>query len=69
MITKFNKDNTVTISQMPKDLYWAVVSILGSARRTFEWQEDENEYWSNSDFLCSLSPEEKEALDDENWSL
>ena len=69
MRTKFNKNGTVSISQMPKPLYWAVLSIIASSERTFEWNENEQEWWSNSDFLCSLSNEEKEALDKNRWTL
>lgn len=69
MRTRFNKNGTVTISQMPKELYWAVLSIVASSERTFEWNEDEQEWCSNSDFLCSLSKEEKESLDKNRWAL
>lgn len=69
MKTRYNKNGTVSIQQMPKNMYYAILNIIGSAQRTFEWNEEENEWWSNSDFLCSLSPEEKEAMDKGGWSL
>lgn len=69
MKTRMNRNGTVSISQMPKELYYAVLSILGSAQRSFEWNEEESEWWSNTDFICSLSPEEKESLDKINWTL
>ena len=69
MKVKFNKNGTVSIQQMPKSLYYAIDSILASSKRTFEWNEEEGEWWSNSDFLCSLSKEEKELLDKAGWRL
>lgn len=67
MNVKYNKDGTVSISRMSKNVYYAIQSVLSSAERTFEWDEQEEEWSSNSDFLCSLSAEEKEALDKINW--
>lgn len=67
MNVKYNKDGTVSISRMPKNVYYAIKSVLSSAERTFEWDEQEEEWSSNSDFLCSLSAEEKESLDKINW--
>ena len=69
MKIKYNKDGTVSISRMPKNMYNAIQSVLSSAERTFEWDEQEEEWSSNSDFLCSLSVEEKEALDKIRWSV
>ena len=69
MRTRFNKNDTVTISQMPKDLYWAIDSILRSSERAFEWNEEESAWWSNTDFICELSPKEKEMLDKHRWSI
>ena len=69
MRTRFNKNDTVTISQMPKELYWAVLSILGSSKQSFEWNEEESAWWSNSDFVCELSAKEKKMLDNHNWSI
>ena len=54
---------------MPKDLYWAILSILGSSKRTFEWNEEESAWWSNDDFICELSPKEKKMLDKYRWSI
>lgn len=67
MKIKYNKDGTVSINRMPKNMYYAIRSILSSSERTFEWDEQEEEWSSNSDFLCSLSAEEKEALDKIKW--
>lgn len=69
MRTRFNKNDTVTISQMPMDLYWAIDSILRSSERAFEWNEEESAWWSNTDFICELSPNEKEMLDKHRWSI
>ena len=69
MNVKYNKDGTVSISRMPKNVYYAIRSVLSSAERTFEWDEQEQEWSSNSDFLCSLSVKEKEALDKMRWSV
>jgi hypothetical protein len=69
MRTRFNKNDTVTISQMPRDLYWAIDSILRSSERAFEWNEEESAWWSNTDFICELSPKEKEMLDKHKWSI
>ena len=69
MKKRFNKNGTVTISQMPKDLYWAIDSILRSSERAFEWNEEESAWWSNADFICELSPNEKKALDKNGWNL
>lgn len=69
MQVKFNKNGTVSILQMPKAMYSAIQNIIMSSERTFEWQEELQEWWSNSDFLCTLSPEEKEAMDKKNWFI
>ena len=69
MQVKFNKNGTVSILQMPKAMYSAIQNIIMSSERTFEWQEEEQEWWSNSDFLCTLSPKEKEAMDKKNWFI
>ena len=69
MNVKYNKNGTVSILQMPKAMFYAILSVLGSAERTFEWDEEEGEWCSNSDFLCSLSSEEKEELDKNGWSI
>ena len=69
MNVKSNKNGTVSILQMPKAMYSAIQNIIMSSEQTFEWQEEEQEWWSNSDFLCVLSPEEKEAMDKKNWFI
>lgn len=69
MQVKSNKNGTVSILQMPEAMYSAIQNIIMSSERTFEWQEEEQEWWSNSDFLCTLSPEEKEAMDKKNWFI
>ena len=69
MNVKYNKNGTVSILQMPKAMFYAILSVLDSAERTFEWDEEEGEWCSNSDFLCSLSSEEKEELDKNGWSI
>lgn len=69
MKTKYNKNGTVSLLQIPKTLYYAIESILASSRNAFEWNEEEGEWWSNTDFICWLSPEEKEELDKKGWRL
>lgn len=69
MKTRFNKNGTVSIQQMPKETYWAIRNILLSAKMTFELNEEENEYWSNDGFICSLSKNQKRALDDIDWDI
>lgn len=69
MKKRFNKNGTVTINQMPMDLYWAIDSILRSSERAFEWNEEESAWWSNTDFICELSPKEKKELDKNGWTL
>lgn len=69
MQVKSNKNSTVSILQMPKAMYSAIQNIIMSSERTFEWQEEQQEWWSNSDFLCTLSTEEKEAMDKKNWFI
>ena len=41
MNVKYNKDGTVSISRMPKNVYDAIRSVLSSAERTFEWDDEE----------------------------
>ena len=69
MRTRFNDNNTVSVYQMPRDLYWAVLSILGNSKQTFEWNKEECAWHSNSDFICELSPKEKKMLDKYHWSI
>lgn len=67
MKIRFNKNETVSIQQMPKEMYYAIRKILSSAENAFYWNEDADEWWSNGDFLCSLLDKEKELLDKSNW--
>ena len=69
MRTKFNKNGTVSILQLPMAAYDAICNVLMSSEQTFEREESAGQYWANSDFVCALEKEEKEAMDEINWML
>lgn len=61
--TRFNKNGTVSILGLTKDEYNAITTVIYASQQCFSEQEENGEYYSNDDFLCTLSQEEKEALD------
>lgn len=61
--THFNKNNTVSIIGLTKDEYNALRSIVYSSKRCFDEPDEDEGYYSNDDFVCLLSKEEKQALD------
>mgnify|MGYP000025335348 FL=1 len=61
--TRFNKNGTVSILGLTKDEYNALRSVMYSSRRCFDEPDEDQGYYSNDDFVCLLSKEEKEALD------
>jgi len=67
--TKFNKNETVSIIGLSIEQYNAISSIVFSAKRCFEEPEENGEYYSNDDFVCSLSPQEKAAMDKADWTI
>lgn len=68
MITKFNKDMTVSIDGMPYELYEAIRTILYGNENSLEEQED-GTYSCNGDVLYVLDRVEKEALDKVDWTF
>ena len=69
MKVKFKDGGKVSITDMPMALFDAVQKLMWSSRHSFVWDEDIQEWDSNGDFVCGLDKEEKEALDDINWTL
>lgn len=63
------KNGTVSITGMDEHVYTAIQEILFSSKQTFEYDEEESEYRSNDDFVCSLSEEQKDALDNIAWFI
>lgn len=61
--TKFNKNGTVSILSLTEDEYNALRSVIYSSKRYFDEPDKDQGYYSNDDFVCLLSKEEKEALD------
>lgn len=57
--THFNKNGTVSILGLTKDEYNALRSVMYSSKRCFDEPDEDH----NDDFVCLLSKEEKEALD------
>ena len=68
MKVKYNKNGTVSIIGMDETLYYAIQNIIRSAEVSFNEPEENGDYYSN-DFVCSLSPQEKEALDRAGWDI
>ena len=69
MRTRFNKNGTVTITGMSYELYSAIQDIVLSAESCFEYQDDECEYQSNDDFVCTLTREGIEELNKIKWII
>lgn len=68
MKTKINKNGTVSVYGMTMAQYNAINNILLSSEGCFD-EEENGEYKSNDDFVCTLTEEEKEAMDEIGWSL
>lgn len=69
MNVKYNKNGTVSILQMPEDLYEAIRTILISMENKFDYEEAHEEWWCDGDVVCVLEKKEKEALDKADWTL
>lgn len=67
--TKFNQNGTVSIIGLSREQYNAIDSIIKSAQRCFIEPEESGEYYSNEDFVCTLSPQEKAAMDKADWTI
>ena len=68
MKTRKNKSNsTYSISGLTATEYSVLRSVLFSSRRCFPSNEDnyrmDEEYYSNDDFVCTLTGREIEALE------
>lgn len=68
-ITRFNKNGTVSIIGLTRIQYNAIMAILFAAESAFEYEKGLDEYRSNEDFRCTLTPEEKESMDAKHWTL
>lgn len=64
--TRFNKNGTVSILGLTKDEYNAMTQVIYASQQCFPEQEENGEYYSNEDFVCTLSQQEKKALDNLN---
>lgn len=69
MNVKFKDGGKVSITDMPMALFDAIQKIVWCTQRSLEWDEDCEEWQSNGSFVCCLDQEEKEALDNINWTL
>lgn len=67
--TRFNKNGTVSITGISLELYYAIQKIVSASESAFSDPEENGEYYSNCDFLCSLTPKEKEELEKNDWIL
>lgn len=65
-LTKFNKNKTVSIIGLTKAQYDALRKVVYSATECFDEENKEGEYYSNENFLCILTKEEKEGLEEIN---
>jgi hypothetical protein len=61
--THFNKNNTVSIIGLTRDEYNALCSVMYSSKKCFNEPDEDEGYYSDDDFVCLLSKEEKQALD------
>lgn len=57
------KNDKVSITGLTMDELSMIQSVLYSAKRCFPDREDNGEWLSNDDFVCTLNEEEKKALD------
>lgn len=56
------RQKMITLKLTPVQ-YWAICKVVASSKQTFvNWNEDEQEWESNDDFICSLTDEEKQEL-------
>lgn len=69
MRTKYNKNGTVSITGMSKELYCAIQDIVMSAENCFEYQECKDEYYSNDGFICTLTKERIDELNKIKWVI
>lgn len=60
--TKFNKNGTVSILSLTEDEYNALRSVIYSSKRCFDEPDEDQGYYSNDDFVCLLSKEEKRSI-------
>jgi hypothetical protein len=67
--TRFNKNGTVNITGISLELYYAIQEIVSASESAFLDPEENGKYYSNCDFLCSLTPKEKEELEKIDWIL
>ena len=57
------KTGTYTITGITATQYRALAAVLTTAdERCFGEQDEEGNYYSNDDFVCSLDVDEREAL-------
>ena len=68
-ITRFNKNGTVSIIGLTRTQYNAIMAILFGAERAFSYDRPTDEFRSNGDFRCTLTPEEKQSMDVKRWTL
>lgn len=63
MKVNITKSGTYTITGLTKNQYNAMRSVLQAADdRCFDEQDEDGNYYSNDDFVCSLDEKEREAL-------
>ena len=63
----FNNGGSVTIVDMPRNMYNAINKILDRVENGFEKQSEE--YVLKEFEPCSLTTDEKDALDRECWMI
>lgn len=63
MKVEIAKTGTYTISGLTESQFSAMRTVLQAADdRCFGEQEEDGNYYSNDDFVCTLDAEEREAL-------
>ena len=70
-VTRFNQNGTVSIVGLTRDEYNAIAAIVSAAEMAFDNQSgvDDAEYHATDDFRCTLTINEKKAMDKRLWSL
>ena len=63
MKTKHLKSGKISITGLTAEEYSVICSVVYSSKRCFPEQEDNGEWYSNDDFVCILTDEEKRVLD------
>lgn len=63
MKVNYNQNGKASITGLTSDELSMIQSVLYSAKRCFPDREDNGEWLSNDDFVCTLTDKEKEALD------